>query len=154
MTDYLGLVGLALVAFSMAALWISRMNSNAATPAAMADLDEHIEPARRPPSTTHLQFKLIPDVIVEEVTEAPARVEAPENGLKAREKDTSAPTPRAQLQPDSESASEQLRIAERLSLYGDSEGVREYAELVLDDKTASDRQRAHAEDLLRIASSF
>lgn len=154
MTEYLGLGGLALVAFSMAALWISRMNSNAATPAAVADHDEHVEPVRLSAPPVHLQFKLTPDVVVEEVAGASTKTDVPVKEAEVVKREPTSVTPKVQQQPDSESAFEQLKIAESLSLIGDFEGVQEYAELVLADKSASDRQRAQAESLLRNASSL
>lgn len=152
MTEYLGLGGLALVAFSMAALWISRMNSNAATPAAIADLEDHVEPVRHSPPPSQLQFKLTPEVVVEDA--APVQEIATELEATRQTAVVQAPveSPRPQQQKDSESAFEQLKIAESLSLIGDFEGTQEYANLVLSDKTASDRQRAQAEILLRKAS--
>lgn len=152
MTEYLGLGGLALVAFSMAALWISRMNSNAATPAVMADLEDHVEPVRHSPPPAQLQFKLTPEVVVEDAAPAPAIAIAQETARQAAVIETPVPSPKPRQQKDSESAFEQLKIAESLSLIGDFEGAQEYANLVLSDKTASDRQHAQAEILLRKAS--
>lgn len=154
MTEYLGLGGLALVAFSLSALWISRMYSNASTPAAVADNDEHVEPVRLSAAPVHLQFKLTPDVVVEEVAGASTKEDVPEKKAEVVRSETVSTIPRAQQQVDSESAFEQLKIAESLSLIGDFEGVQEYAELVLADKSASDRQRAQAESLLLNASSL
>ncbi len=154
MTEYLGLGGLALVAFSMAALWISRMNSNAATPAVVADHDEHVEPVRPSAAPVHLQFKLTPEVVVEEVVGKSTTADVPEKAPEVVKRETTSATTKPQQQADSESAFEQLKIAESLSLIGDFEGVQEYAELVLADKSASDRQRAQAESLLRNASSL
>jgi hypothetical protein len=147
-SEFLGYVGLVMVAVATAWLWMARLNSTAVP--AVSHGDDHEDVERVPSKHSGLTLVLSPELPSVQV-ESKAQ---PEPVAHEEEKPRALSYPPADSraeQPDSDSAREQLKIADQLSMIGDFEGVMEYAQLVINDADASDRQRAQAENLIRLA---
>lgn len=156
MSEFLGVTGLAMFAVAVASLWIMRLNKHA-TSSPSADVMELEEHHVDTTSNSGIFVNLAPPPIIPEdkpsdESKTEAKVQAPRTP-KENSKLAKVVTPE-QVQPDSEAAAEQLKIAEQLILIGDYEGVVEYANFVSADKDASPKQRAQAENLIRRAKTF
>jgi hypothetical protein len=115
------------------------MNAIAERSAELIEIEHYLEP-----SAHRRNACSVPPIIPDGPTLVPVLPKASDRVLNEQVNATEI--------PDSESAAEQLRIADSLRMIGDLVGAIDYAELALKDPQASESQRIQAENLIRLAN--
>lgn len=149
MASFLGYVGVAMMIILIAWVWMNRLSRTASSAGAPVGHDgvESEPVSHRRSSPEH---SLTPQLVSPQ-NEASSAPKAERQAVDAEQMTEPEAVESIHNLPDSESAREQLQIASQLQMIGDFEGATQYANLVIEDDSASERQKIQAENLIRRA---